>query len=124
MKVYKVVRRSPNGKLGSAFAYGRAHVTYEPGQWAEAPKWLFRKGYGLFAFDTENQAIEWIHNVPVPGLEVWEAEAREILPVPPILDLNLLAQGVMAQPEDHEGYPPGTIVCRAIRLTRPVFQFK
>jgi hypothetical protein len=67
VKVYKLVRRAPDGKLLSAYMdVPELQVEYRPGEWVEA-----KVGY-LFSFrDSENVLVE-------ETFELWEAEAEGI----------------------------------------------
>lgn len=117
MKVYKAVLRKQE-KLVSLYAEGAAEVCYEPGRWAIAPAWLAEKGYHLFAFVDLSSLTRFIPN-KVRYVEVWEAEADEIIqPLPPPLVPHSLKIGKIER--DPGKYPEGTIMAKRLKLIRRI----
>jgi hypothetical protein len=71
MKVYKLVRRTPEGRLVSAHMdLAEFKMEYRPGEWVEA-----KVGYLFSLRDSENVVVNGTR-------ELWEAEAEGIHPTP------------------------------------------
>jgi len=112
MRVYKVVFKARDGRLTSAIAL----VEYQPGQWAEAPKWLAEKGYHLFAFKTlEDARVAIGDSLCKDFFEIWEAEAEGIVEdLPEPADRIVLAEGKIVK--DDIGYPDGTVMAKRLKV--------
>ena len=119
MKVWKVVK-NVNGRLVSAIVKGQAAVEYIPGEWVEAPEWLRSKEYHLLAFQDLSEAIDFakLHSA-TRNLEIWEAEAEDLVPLPFPLDISRLSVGLAIRIKDY--WPTGTIMCRRLKLLKRVW---
>jgi len=123
MKVFKVVKPIEGDLYHSCVARVWAGVDYRPGEWAEPPEWLDRRGYFLTAFSELEDAERFLLEVApwnFPRPQVWEAEVdgvRKMLP--PILVGDLLEerQDVF---DCFSKWPKGTIMARRIKLIRRV----
>lgn len=118
MKAYKVVIRSPDGRLWSAVASGKARIQYLPGQWVEAPQWLGEKGYHLFVFEELSAALKWLE-LFASAAEAWEAEAEDVLPLPAFLSLDAIREGQVV-PSLYGKHLAKTMMARRVKLVRRV----
>jgi len=121
MKVYKVVKRSERGdSFQSLFPQTLAKVEYKVGEWSEAPEFLRKKGYYLFAFRDLRSALLFISEILIWDVVLFEAEARGEKKLPPPLKLwKLETQGKTEVDMDAE-WPPGTVMVERIKLIREV----
>jgi len=125
MKAYKVFLVGRRGwrcgpVLMSVCARGEATVYYARGQWSEAPDWLWKEGYGLCCFETEEKAKDYFNSVPYNYSELWEVEVEEIKKeLPPAMDLIAL-ESKKFQTAVEDGWAEGTIMARRVKLIRQI----
>ena len=70
-KAYKIVEIK-DGRLTSLIAFGKAKLEYKPGRITKAHDWSLENGFGIFCFDNEKTAKEWIKMCE--NAELWEVE--------------------------------------------------
>jgi hypothetical protein len=128
VKVYKLVRRAPDGKLLSAYMdVPGLQIEYRPGEWVQA------KLGPLFSFEDRAEAERLIES----DHELWEAEAEEVNPyveycVPSMAHgsdrvfreycklMSAPARVWRSLPNGREVCLPGTVLSRRLRLVRKV----
>lgn len=143
--VYKVVRRSPRGKLYSAIVTHRSiRLKYPPGEVVHSPD-----GRRPLASATleDAQSFATSHDLDIRhpssndtkeyGVEIWEAEATDVRPQhlvspswdthPPLKAIKeFWASDAALESEWHKAgavtgvAPPGTVSCKTIKLVRKV----
>ncbi|HID71578.1 MAG TPA: hypothetical protein EYP29_02390 [Thermoplasmata archaeon] len=119
MKVYKVLWTEAEGKLVSAIAVGSAQVSYRKDRFAQAPAFLRKEGYHLFAFRRLKDAKNFV--VGYKEYKIFRAEAKGVtkrLPQP--LCISYLGTGQCIP--SFISYPEGTIMCQKIKLLEEVIQ--
>ena len=115
---YKTVWEKRRGVFVSAAASGELQVRYIPGQWAEAPVG------GLLCWGSLESATKF----RAYRRFVFEAEAEDPLPLPPVRVLHPewrdFAEGVWLRHcdpcGDNVGWPEGTIAFRRVKILRRV----
>jgi len=114
-KRYYKITTEIAGEQVSYFVYGTpAEVKYPVGEWAEAPKWLAKKKYGLFVFDGLKNAREFSKLCASPCL--WRCEVDGIFDR---LPLSLSMHGLNAG-KVIKLYPKGTVMVKRVKLIRQV----
>jgi hypothetical protein len=118
VRVYKLVRRTPDGRLVSAYVERpKLELEYPPGEWVEA-----KVGY-LFSYRDRKDAEAGKGSAH----EVWEAEAEGIHPTPDVIP-NLWAASERLLEEFWESMwvsqafgqltMTGTVLSKRLRLVR------
>ena len=79
MIVYKLVRRTQDGRKVSLMSSGKDEVDYKVGEFAYPPNGV------LYAYDSLERAEGYIYRCGVPTsiVELWKAEATDVALVPP-----------------------------------------
>jgi len=101
-----------------------AQVEYKQNEIVTAPKWLADRGYHLVAFEDLFSAIDW--HIMHSG-ELWLAEATGIIRLPArAIDLDMLERGILKRNivgllfPPLRFWPPGTVMCKTIKLLEKV----
>lgn len=113
MKALKIVETDWNGNKYSWAARGKAEVKYKVGEFAEAPKFLADKGYGLLVFTEISDALYSVTDSD----ELWECEVEEELPLPSMLALGHLIGGEELI-EIVDEWPVGSRMYKRVKLTK------
>lgn len=115
---YKVVlsHKYPSRQvLESIVAPKPATVFYKLGECVEAPRWLAKRGYGLLAFSTEEDA-KCFQFSTAEGSSIYLAEGfGEIALMPAFCDIGYLVSRKMIA-DAWMDWPEGTRMFRAIKL--------
>ena len=79
MIVYKLVAVETGGRRVSLMSTGQEQVEYKPGEFAYPPSGV------LYAYDSLERAegYIWRCGVPTSVVELWSAEATDVVSVPP-----------------------------------------
>lgn len=118
-KRYYKITTEIAGEQVSYFVYGTpAEVKYPVGEWAEAPKWLAKKKYGLFVFDGLKNAREFSKLCASPCL--WRCEVDGIFDRLPLsVSMHGLNAGKVIKLRA-KNYPKGTVMVKRVKLIRQV----
>jgi len=109
---WKVVKKRGRDYY-SICADGEAKVHYPAGDWAEAPEWLEKLGYGLCVFDTPEAAQRFVDDLG--GGEIWLASGEGEIPLPEkmLLLVSLASREITAS---YKPWPEGTRMYRKVQL--------
>jgi len=103
----------------SIVAPGKSSVYYIVDEWATAPEWLAKAGYGLFVFDTLRNAMEFAMCFYIPI--IWECEIEGIYSeLPPAISREGLCKGMASLTDPLFHFPEGTIMVEKVKLIRKV----
>jgi hypothetical protein len=115
---FKVLSRE-NGRLYSAVSSGDFRLEYTEGALTEAKRTFLMRGFGICCFETENDANRWRLEWPnLAKSELWECDAiwemqlsrtQAFTRTHTLADFANMVKAV---------WPEGTMMYRAIRLTR------
>lgn len=127
-KYYKVVSKESNGSLRSVFTVGKARVEYKIGEWVQAPRWLARKGYHLFVYDSPHvalyNAIGFYESGAFMFGVVYMCDVQHVYSqLPNFLNDESLWNGKV-EPLPYEGFPGGTVMVQRVKLLEEVKDFK
>jgi len=103
----------------SIVAPGKSSVYYIVDEWATAPEWLAKAGYGLFVFNTLRNAMEFAGCFYIPI--IWECEIEGIYSeLPPAISREGLCRGMSLLTDPLFCFPEGTIMVEKVKLIRKV----
>ena len=118
-KRYYKITTEIAGEQVSYFVYGApAEVKYPIGEWAKAPKWLAKRGYGLFVFDGLKNAREFSKLCASPRL--WKCEVDGIFDRLPLSISSLGLNSGRVIKLRAKNYPKGTVMVKKVKLIRQV----
>lgn len=132
VKAYKVVSIERDKLTSLSFRLGDpACVVYKPQEWVRAPLAMRKRGYWLYVFAdlTDVQKFFMMDKFAIAkeayDIELWECEALDLhVPMANRLDVddvNMLTAGTLRKPRGwYRSWPDGTLMARAVRLTKPV----
>lgn len=113
MIIYKFVRTDDDGRFWSALVDGKACVEYKVGEWSQAPIWLAKKGYHLFAFGSLEVAVD-IKKIHSLDFKIFKCETVKIEELPHKLSMYDLNDGIIT--ENTTDWPLNTIMAERIKL--------
>lgn len=110
---YKVINKKHN-KLSSLSVQSKANINYEVGKWVTSPKWLRKKGYYPFVFNSITNVLTYSNL----GYHVYKCEVKDRTKLKPFLDGAALSVGKIVQAD--QGFPEGTEMWKEVKLLEEV----
>lgn len=120
-RYYKITTEIAGGQVSFIIFNSKAEVQYQIGEWAEAPDWLAKKGYGLFVFDSLKNAMDFLGKLGDPSRsKMWRCEIEgRYEKLPPNLTLDGINRGVLV-PAEFKDFPKGTVMAKRVKLIRQI----
>jgi hypothetical protein len=76
-RYYKITTEIAGGQVSFIVFNSKAEVQYQIGEWAEAPDWLAKKGYGLFVFDSLKNVRDFARKIGDQSrTKIWRCETK------------------------------------------------
>jgi len=100
----------------------KAETRYVVGEWAKAPAWLAKEGYGLFVFDSLANAKKFIDDIGEGCLQrLWECRVDDKYKVlPNRLSFAGFEKGCAIQTSGNDSFPEGTVMVRKVKLIKQI----